>query len=136
MDETIRDQIDELNRCRADYAALFQNFKQARAIFEEKDQLSSAQLQIVQTKNDALERKVDVQKQTISAQKLARKGFENDVNQLKYASDLLEIREKSILDKHEGAVAENLILREEIKKQSEVISKLQNDMLRLNSKIA
>ena len=136
MDEAIRDQIDELNRCRADYAALFQNFKQARAIFEEKDQLSNTQLQIVQTKNEALERKIDVQKQTISAQKLARKGFENDVNQLKYASDLLEIREKSIHDKHEGAVAENLKLREEIKNQSEAIIKLKSVIQRLNSKIA
>jgi hypothetical protein len=136
MEGAIKEQIDELNRCRADYSALFQNFKQARAIFEEKDRLSSAQLQLVLTKNEALQRKVEVQKKTISAQKLARKGFENDVNQLKYATDLLEVRERCIYDKHEGVSAENATLKLEVKAQTELIGRLLADLERVNSTLS
>ena len=132
----MKEQIDELNRCRADYSALFQNFKQARAIFEEKDRLSGAQLQLVLTKNEALQRKVEVQKETISAQKLAKKGFENDVNQLKYATDLLEVRERCIYDKHEGVSAENATLKLEVKTQTELIGRLLADLERVNSTLS
>jgi hypothetical protein len=136
MEGAIKEQIDELNRCRADYSALFQNFKQARAIFEEKDRLSCAQLQLVLTKNEALQRKVEVQKETISAQKLARKGFENDVNQLKYATDLLEVRERCIYDKHEGVSAENTALKLEVKAQTDLIGRLLADLERVNSTLS
>ena len=135
MDEAIKDQIDELSRCRADYSALFKNFKQARVIYEEKDQLTSAQLQLVRTKNEAFEKKLELQKRAISSHKQARRGFENDVNQLKYATELLEARERCIHDKHEGVAAENCQMRLDAKAQVDIVNGLHTIIEKLNFRI-
>lgn len=44
MEEALKQQIEELNRSRNDYSILFQNFKQARILFEERDDARSIQL--------------------------------------------------------------------------------------------
>ena len=131
----MKEQIDELSRCRADYSALFKNFKQARVIYEEKDQLTSAQLQLVRTKNEAFEKKLEVQKRAIISHKQARKGFENDVNQLKFATELLEARERCIHDKHEGVAAENFQMKLDAKSQADVVSGLHVVIEKLNLRI-
>jgi hypothetical protein len=135
MEEAMKEQIDELSRCRADYSALFKNFKQARVIYEEKDQLTSAQLQLVRTKNEAFEKKLEAQKRAIISHKQARKGFENDVNQLKFATELLEARERCIHDKHEGVAAENFQMKLDAKSQAEVVSGLHAVIEKLNQRI-
>ena len=135
MEKAIKHQIDELSRCRADYSALFKNFKQARVIYEEKDQLSAAQLQLVRTKNEAFEKKLELQKRAISSHKQARRGFENDVNQLKYATELLEARERCIHDKHEGVAAENHQMKLDAKAQVDIVSELHTIIEKLNFRI-
>ena len=131
----MKEQIDELSRCRADYSALFKNFKQARVIYEEKDQLTSAQLQLVRTKNEAFEKKLEAQKRAIISHKQSRKGFENDVNQLKFATELLEARERCIHDKHEGVAAENFQMKLDAKSQADVVSGLHAVIEKLNLRI-
>ena len=74
-------QTEELNRSRSDYTALFQNFKQSRIIFEERELASKATLQKVLGDNKALD---GVLKQVTEELKLCRseltglqKSFEN-----------------------------------------------------------
>ena len=131
----MKEQIDELSRCRADYSALFKNFKQARVIYEEKDQLTTAQLQLVRTKNEAFEKKLEAQKRAIISHKQARIGFENDVNQLKFATELLEARERCIHDKHEGLAAENFKMKLDAKSQADTVSGLHAVIEKLNLRI-
>ena len=55
MEEALTQITEELARSRADYSALFQNFKQSRILFEERDLSSKAQLQRTQRENKELE---------------------------------------------------------------------------------
>ena len=132
MEGALKAQIEELNRCRSDYSTLFKNFKQARVIFDEKDQEKSNQIHLANKKIDKLQRKVDEYKQVIAVQKSARGGFANDVNQLKYATDLLETREKCIWDKHEIISTQNADLNKDVKLQCEIIQRQLAEIGKLN----
>ena len=81
MEMALQLQTEELNRSRSDYTALFQNFKQSRIIFEERELTSKATLQKVLGDNKALD---GVLKQVTEELKLCRseltdlqKSFEN-----------------------------------------------------------
>ena len=54
MEEALTQITEELARSRADYSALFQNFKQSRILFEERDLSSKAQVQRMQEENKEL----------------------------------------------------------------------------------
>jgi hypothetical protein len=55
MEIALQQQSQELSRSRSDYSALFQNFKQSRVIFEERELASNAQMQRIQNENKELE---------------------------------------------------------------------------------
>ena len=135
MDELFKEQVEELNRCRSDYSSLFQNFKQARVIFEEKEQAKNAQFHIALSKIEALQKKVDGQRRKIAIQKAERGAFENDVDQLKYASDLLGMRERSLWDTQETATAQIAELTRNVNAQSVVIDKQANEIRNLKKLI-
>ena len=132
MEGVLKAQIEELNRCRSDYSTLFKNFKHARVVFDEKDQEKSNQLHLALKKVDSQQRKIDEYKRIIAVQKSARGGFANDVTQLKYATDLLEMREKCIWDKHEVISAQNGELNNDVKLQCEIIQRQLAEIGKLN----
>jgi hypothetical protein len=53
MDHALKHQTEELNQSRSDYSALFQNFKQSRILFEEREHASKAYAQRIQNESNA-----------------------------------------------------------------------------------
>jgi hypothetical protein len=53
MESALKHQTEELNQSRSDYSALFQNFKQSRILFEEREYASKAYAQRVQNESNA-----------------------------------------------------------------------------------
>jgi hypothetical protein len=58
MEAVFQQQTEELNRSRSDYTALFQNFKQSRILFEEREYVSKNLLQRSQNDNLTLNKAV------------------------------------------------------------------------------
>lgn len=53
MEDALKHQTEELNQSRSDYSALFQNFKQSRILFEEREHASKAYAQRIQNESNA-----------------------------------------------------------------------------------
>ena len=72
MEMALQLQTEELNRSRADYTALFQNFKQSRITFEEREHAGKANLQKMISENKVLD---GILKQVTTELKLCRSEF-------------------------------------------------------------
>ena len=72
MEMALQLQTEELNRSRADYTALFQNFKQSRITFEEREHAGKANLQKIISENKVLD---GFLKQVTAELKLCRSEF-------------------------------------------------------------
>lgn len=146
MEKALEEKIEELHRSRTDFSNLFQNFKQARSLFEvqkeqseqlfeERDKANSLHLENARRENELLARKIFEQKCVIKGHKVARKVFEDDVNHLKNATELLEIRENRIAEKYDSASLQNTEYQNQIKLQFDQVKVQSDSILKLSAEI-
>lgn len=112
---------EELNQLRNDYLTLLQNSERSEILFQERDEVNKNNLKHILNDNEILKRKIYEQKCVIKAQKSLEKGFTDDVKQFEHATNLLELREKSISEKCDLLSGVNSELNNEKKKQADVI---------------
>lgn len=87
MEMALQLQTEELNRSRADYTALFQNFKQSRIIFEERELAGKSNLQKTIGENKVLD---GILKQVTAELKLCRSEFIDLQKNFEYSSNAAE----------------------------------------------
>ena len=107
MEEALTQITEELARSRADYSALFQNFKQSRILFEERDLSSKAQVQRMQKENKELDGA------------LQQLNCELNVHRLEYSALLQNFEESCTLSEQRERVSRGSV--EQINEQCEAL---------------
>ena len=107
MEEALTQITEELARSRADYSALFQNFKQSRILFEERDLVSKAQVQRTQKENKELDGA------------LQQLNCELNVHRLEYSALLQNFEESCTLSEQRERVSRGSV--EQINEQCEAL---------------
>lgn len=121
MEIALQQQSQELSRSRSDYSALFQNFKQSRIIFEERELASNAQLERIRNENKELEGAL---KQLTGELRLCRSEFTELMKNYEQSTIASERRDHSyrvqlqlVTDQHEVSKRKSRELKSALKEQ-------------------
>ena len=121
MEIALQQQSQELSRSRSDYSALFQNFKQSRIIFEERELASNAQMQRIQNENKELEGAL---KQLTGELRLCRSEFTELMKNYEQSTAASERRDQTyraqlqqITDQYEASKRKSRELKSALKEQ-------------------
>jgi hypothetical protein len=121
MEIALQQQSQELSRSRSDYSALFQNFKQSRIIFEERELASNAQMQRIQNENKELEGAL---KQLTGELRLCRSEFTELMKSYEQSTIAAERRDQTyrvqlqqVTDHYEASKRKSRELKRALKEQ-------------------
>eukprot|EP01033_Poteriospumella_lacustris_P001530 gene1530-1105_t len=131
LDDLISANQAELRKAKKDYDELFDKFKLASQLFEERDGVYRAKIGELEETVSQLKRKNDNLKFIINNQNATKEAFAEDVKQLQEVSQLLETREKSLTEACEILQRENRLQAIEINDLKSRLSQREDQYLRL-----
>ena len=126
------DESNAITQCRSDYWRLLEELKQLISNFNDFENESKALLTTAKLTNDKLRDEVVYLKGIIKTQQKSRRSFDNDVQQLEFAVNLIEIRENETKIELEDVTLLSLQMKKTNSMQSNVIKSLAAEVDRLH----
>jgi hypothetical protein len=123
----------ELRRASQDYDELFEKFKLAKQLFEERDEVYHAKIRELEESVTMLSRKNNELNSIIKSQNASKEVFAEDVAQLQQVAALLEERETALTAAYENSLREITQKTMEIEDLKDQISRHEHHYKRLQN---